>query len=268
MLRQLAVLSPQVVAPPNTPARLPSGPLEMKPVDPQLLSVMTTQVNLFYGSFRKAEVDDPDTFTAGCLRLFTAYPLQAVQFVIDPVTGLPGRSEWLPSLKAVRDALEAFQDERRGRRKRPRVPRRKSSNSPRGANGSSRKTERPMMEELRARYGENWGWRPRRAMMAERRGRAGARRSSARTSARLRGVRTGGAAGGQRGVPELGAGDQGGGLAWARGALAGRALAAKSMLLASRSSPSRFDLLFARSLWRSAFPARSVESASAVRHDR
>jgi len=157
MLRQLAVSSPQAAAPPNTPARSQSGLSEMKPVDPQILSVMITQVNLFYGSFRKAEVDDPDTFTAGCLRLFTAYPLQAVRFVIDPVTGLPGRSEWLPSLKAVRDALEAFQDERR---RQAQVAARAEAQEQQVAARREwlrQKPERPTLEELRARYGENWG---------------------------------------------------------------------------------------------------------------
>lgn len=61
----------------------------------------------FFGSFRKAEADDPETFTAGCTRLFTAYAPEVVLYVVDPVTGLPGRSEWLPSIAKVKEALDS-----------------------------------------------------------------------------------------------------------------------------------------------------------------
>jgi len=68
----------------------------------------TEQVRLLFGAFRRAETDDPAAFMAACLRLFTAFPPDAVRHVVDPLTGLPSRSEWLPSHKAVRDALRRF----------------------------------------------------------------------------------------------------------------------------------------------------------------
>lgn len=114
-------------------------------------------MKLFFGSFRKSEVGDPETFAAGCTRLFTAYPLDAVAHVIDPQTGLPGRSEWVPSLKVIREALEAFEAERgraaqrdaRASAQARQIDERRAWDKP--------KQNRPTLEQLRARHGENWG---------------------------------------------------------------------------------------------------------------
>jgi len=114
----------------------------------------TKQVSLFFGSFRKADADDPEVFTAGCLRLFTAYPPEIVQHVTDPLTGLCTQSEWLPSLKRVKDALserhetvaarKAVQD-----RELEQIAARKAE--------LANKNNRPTLEELKAKHGPNWG---------------------------------------------------------------------------------------------------------------
>lgn len=111
-------------------------------------------MNLFFGSFRKADADDPETFTAGCTRLFTAYHPDVVRYVVDPVTGLPGRSEWLPSLKKVKEAL----DERNGfiarlqeaaEREREQIEARRREERERAP--------RPTLDKLKEQYGETWG---------------------------------------------------------------------------------------------------------------
>ena len=117
----------------------------------------TAQVDLFFGSFRKADADEPEIFTSGCLRLFTAYPREAVQYVVDPITGLPGRSEWLPSLKAVKDALDAFQaEQQRASDRKARLAAEAKQIAEREAWLKS-KARRPTIEELRAKHGPNWG---------------------------------------------------------------------------------------------------------------
>lgn len=114
----------------------------------------SNQVNLFFGSFRKADADNPETFTAGCLRLFTAYDSEIVRYVVDPVTGLPGRSVWLPSLSEVKSALDirAFELSKRAERlaneQRVLDERRKWA--------ASRK-EKPTIADLQEKYGSNWG---------------------------------------------------------------------------------------------------------------
>lgn len=111
-------------------------------------------MNLFFGSFRKADADDPETFTAGCLRLFTAYPPEAVQYVVDPLTGLPGQSEWLPTLAKVKAALDsraftiAQAAEREERIARQLAERKQAEEAVK---------RKPTFEELKAKYGPNWG---------------------------------------------------------------------------------------------------------------
>ncbi len=124
---------------------------------PERLAWLTTQVNLFFGSFRKADADDPETFHSGCTRLFSAYPDEVVAFVVDPVTGLSGRVEWLPPLAKVKAALDerAFQISQaveRTERERAQLDARKAD--------AERAKHKPTLEELKAKYGPNWGLSP------------------------------------------------------------------------------------------------------------
>jgi hypothetical protein len=121
---------------------------------PEVLAWVTNQVNLFFGSFRKADADDPETFHAGCTRLFSNYPPEVVQYVVDPVTGLSGRVEWLPPLAKVKQALDerAFylaQIAEREERISDQLAERKRAEIDRKV--------RPTFEELQAKHGPNWG---------------------------------------------------------------------------------------------------------------
>jgi hypothetical protein len=115
------------------------------------------QVSLFFGSFRKADADDPEAFAAGCLRLFTAYDSDVVRYVVDPLTGLPGEAGrvWLPSLGEVKAAL----DKRAGELLRS-VQREKieaATLAERRKWQEERSKPRPTLEELQAKHGKNWG---------------------------------------------------------------------------------------------------------------
>jgi hypothetical protein len=112
------------------------------------------QVSLFFGSFRKADADDPQTFSAGCLRLFTAYDSAVVQYVVDPVTGLPGRSVWLPSLSEVKAALDQRAAELlRGIQR----ARDEAKNLEERRKWLEARKNKPTLEEMQAKYGKNWG---------------------------------------------------------------------------------------------------------------
>jgi hypothetical protein len=133
---------------------LPTAPSTLSK---EQLAIATLQVHRFFGSFRKSETDDSDTFVEGCLRLFTAYPAEAVAHVVDPITGLPGRSEWLPSLKAVKDALDAWAaDQQRAKDRQARLAAEAKQIADREA-WLAQKTHRPTYQELKAKYGPNWG---------------------------------------------------------------------------------------------------------------
>ncbi len=59
------------------------------------------------GSYPAREVTDAKTLTKGIKSLFGAYPFYAVQRVINPVTGLPSRLKFFPTLAEIREALDA-----------------------------------------------------------------------------------------------------------------------------------------------------------------
>jgi hypothetical protein len=115
----------------------------------------TRQARLFFGSFRKADADNPEAFSAGCLRLFTSYDPDVVQYVVDPITGIPGRSVWLPSLSEVKSALDARADEllRAGHR----ASAEEATIAARRKWLEERAKPRPTLEELKAKHGPNWG---------------------------------------------------------------------------------------------------------------
>ena len=59
------------------------------------------------GFYPAREVNDPKAFSSGMTALLSAYPVDLVRRVCDPVTGLPSRLKFLPTLAEVKEALEA-----------------------------------------------------------------------------------------------------------------------------------------------------------------
>jgi hypothetical protein len=123
-------------------------------ISPEQATWITNQVSRFCGSFRKADADNPEVFTVGYARLFASYPEDIVSYVTDPLTGLPGKSEWLPSLRAVKAALderhaEVLRFERLQAAERQQLAERRVA--------STGNSNRPTLAELKARYGPNWG---------------------------------------------------------------------------------------------------------------
>lgn len=116
---------------------------------------VTKQARLFFGSFRKADADNPEAFSAGCLRLFTSYEPDVVTYVVDPVTGLPGRSVWLPSLSEVKTALDSRASELLRSDQRARAE--EATLAERRKWQEHRSKPRPTLEELQAKHGKNWG---------------------------------------------------------------------------------------------------------------
>lgn len=143
MLTKVEVALPQLVASPS--------------ISPERAAWITAQTNLFFGSFRKADADNPEVFTIGCARLFGDYPPDVVAYVVDPLTGLPGKSEWLPSLRAVKVALDERHAEL-ARLERFQEAERKQL-ADRQAHDADRQ-HRPTLEQLQSKHGENWGIGP------------------------------------------------------------------------------------------------------------
>jgi len=106
-----------------------------------------------FGCYRKGDANDPETYTAAVAAVLAQYPPDVVTSVTDPRSGLPGRMQWLPTVKEVRDACEAIvqrsaaADERvqQGQRQ---LETRAESEKPR---------ERLTAEQMKEKYGANYG---------------------------------------------------------------------------------------------------------------
>ena len=64
-------------------------------------------VGQLLGLYPGREITDAKTYTQGLTALLAAYPRDFVKRVCNPVTGLPSRLKFLPTLAEVREALDA-----------------------------------------------------------------------------------------------------------------------------------------------------------------
>jgi hypothetical protein len=112
------------------------------------------RAKLLAGCYRKAEASDPETYAGAIAAILSNYPPDIVQQVTDPRSGLPSRSQWLPTVKEVRDACDAIAEHQAAALERER--RIAEQFAAREREEKSR-ANRPTLEELRAKYGPNWG---------------------------------------------------------------------------------------------------------------
>lgn len=59
-----------------------------------------------FGSFRKGEANDPETYVAAVLTVLMDYSDAVVNEVCHPGRGLPARCDFLPTMKELKDACE------------------------------------------------------------------------------------------------------------------------------------------------------------------
>ena len=73
------------------------------PTSPELPAIKAKQL---FGCFRRGHANDPDTYAAAIAAVLTRFAPEVVAYVTDPRTGLPSRSNWLPTVYEVRLACE------------------------------------------------------------------------------------------------------------------------------------------------------------------
>jgi hypothetical protein len=56
--------------------------------------------------FRNAEAVDPKVFITGIVTILYHYPIEVVERVCDPFSGIPGKQNWPPTLFEVRSACD------------------------------------------------------------------------------------------------------------------------------------------------------------------
>jgi hypothetical protein len=113
------------------------------------------RARLLLGCYRTGEANDPETYVAAIAATLSRFPEEVVTQVTHPATGLPAKKGWLPTVKEVHDACEQaaepiIQQELREKRIAEQLAAREEEER-------MRAQPRPTLEQMREKYGENWG---------------------------------------------------------------------------------------------------------------
>jgi hypothetical protein len=117
-----------------------------------ITSYAADRARLLLGCYRTGDANDPETYVAAITAILARYPEEVITTVTHPATGLPSKKSWLPTVKEVTDAcVEAYepivQNELRLKRIREQME----------AREREYRGEKPTMDQLKSRFGENWG---------------------------------------------------------------------------------------------------------------
>ena len=121
----------------------------------KLTSYAAARAKLLLGCYRTGEANDPETYVAAVTAVLAHFPEEVITSVTHPVTGLPKKSSWLPTIKEVNDACnEAIEPIRQheARLKRIKEQMEMREREDRG--------EKPTLDQLKEKYGPNWGLTP------------------------------------------------------------------------------------------------------------
>ncbi|MEN6302285.1 MAG: hypothetical protein ABFD96_06130 [Armatimonadia bacterium] len=80
---------------------------------PCTASEAATFAGQLLGFYPAREVHDARTYVSGMTAVMAAYPRDLVKRICHPVTGLPARLKWLPTIADVNEALTAELDRRK-----------------------------------------------------------------------------------------------------------------------------------------------------------
>lgn len=78
-----------------------------------LKNYAAARARLLFGSYRKGEANDPDTYVAAITAVLSKYPEDVIRAVTHPAEGLPVKTDFLPTVKEVRQACEELISPRR-----------------------------------------------------------------------------------------------------------------------------------------------------------
>jgi hypothetical protein len=120
----------------------------------------TERARLLLGCYRTGEANDPETYVAAIAATLARYSETIITEVTHPVSGLPGRIEWLPKIKEVREACEEraeFVANQVAREKRIAEQMAARAEQDRQDRLRELAAVRPTIEALKAKYGDNWG---------------------------------------------------------------------------------------------------------------
>lgn len=116
--------------------------------------MITKRAGILFTAYRLADFADPGGFAASVSMVLEDYPDEVIMFCTDPKTGIQRRYEWPPTIANIvkeldnelahRQRLDGFRNWGKQDSALPEAPR----------------GQRPTLEEMKAKYGPNWGLTP------------------------------------------------------------------------------------------------------------
>ena len=107
---------------------------------------------MLLGCYRTGDANDPETYVAAIAASLARFPEEIITEVTHPVDGLPARLSWLPTVKDIRDACDAAMEPTRRRALADRQIKEQLADR-----AEPDRTNRPTSDDMKAKYGANWG---------------------------------------------------------------------------------------------------------------
>ena len=112
----------------------------------------TERARLLLGCYRTGDANDPETYVAAIAASLARFPEEIITEVTHPVDGLPARLSWLPTVKDIRDACDAAMEPTRRRALADRQIKEQLADR-----AEPDRTNRPTSDDMKSKYGANWG---------------------------------------------------------------------------------------------------------------
>jgi hypothetical protein len=124
---------------------------------PMGIKTATQAADRLFGFFPQSGASDPQVFMAGVVELLAGYPAWVADRILSPKHGLPAHHTFLPSIKEIRERCEdEFKAHRYAREFDQTSDALRLKYSAPQLEGPA-PAPRPTYDELKAKYGPNWG---------------------------------------------------------------------------------------------------------------
>lgn len=120
-----------------------------------------SKAKLLAGQFRRSDADDADTFAASWGAVMAEFPPIVLDHVCHPAKGIASQQSFLPSVFEVRESCIAVFETMIAKWRLDQIPPEKRRQITQRATAQAQieqaREKRPSYDELKAKYGENWG---------------------------------------------------------------------------------------------------------------
>lgn len=71
------------------------------------------RARLLFGCYRRSDAADPETYVVAVSALLSTFEADTVEHVTDPIVGLPASTNFVPTIKEIKDACEHYDQMKR-----------------------------------------------------------------------------------------------------------------------------------------------------------